>query len=222
VNILYKEKVEANSTVERNIAKLMLNSLYGKFGMKDIYNNLKIVSPTEADKITKKYNYNLFVKLSNGKIMIKYSSRISPNLTSLYINPIKIKESNILEGLYKERGVSSAIQIACAIAGYSKVSTHKFKNITDNPLIYTDTDSFVLSKDLNEKFIGKNLGQMKLENKIKEGIFAGKKLYCIIDYNNKQIIKASGIDSKKLNYSDFKELITGTDITTTREKFKLD
>jgi len=41
-------------------------------------------------------------------------------------------------------------------------------------LIYTDTDSFVLSKDLNEKFIGKNLGQMKLENKIKEGIFAGK------------------------------------------------
>jgi len=23
----------------------------------------------------------------------------------------------------------------------------------------------------------------KLENKIKEGIFAGKKLYCIIDYN---------------------------------------
>jgi len=105
VNILYKEKVEANSTVERNIAKLMLNSLYGKFGMKDIYNNLKIVSPTEADKITKKYNYNLFVKLSNGKIMIKYSSRISPNLTSLYINPIKIKESNILEGLYKERGV---------------------------------------------------------------------------------------------------------------------
>jgi len=67
VNILYKEKSEAKSTVERNIAKLMLNSLYGKFGMKDIYNNLKIVSPTEADKISKKYNYNLFVKLSNGK-----------------------------------------------------------------------------------------------------------------------------------------------------------
>jgi len=37
------------------------------------------------------------------------------------------------------------IQIACAIAGYSKVSMHKFKNITDNPLIYTDTDSVVLS-----------------------------------------------------------------------------
>jgi len=31
----------------------MLNSLYGKFGMKDIYNNLKIVSPTEADKLVK-------------------------------------------------------------------------------------------------------------------------------------------------------------------------
>jgi len=30
------------------------------------------------------------------------------------------------------------------------------------------------------------------------------------------------LDYKKLNYSDFKKLITGTDITTTREKFKLD
>jgi len=47
--------------------------------------------------------------------MIKYSSRISPNLTSLYIKPIKFKENNILEGNIKERGVSSAIQIACAI-----------------------------------------------------------------------------------------------------------
>jgi len=45
---------------------------------------------------------------------------------------------------------------------------HKFKNITDNPLIYTDTDSVVLSNALNEKFIGKNLGQMKLEIKLQK------------------------------------------------------
>jgi len=106
-------------------------------GMKDISNNLKIVSPAEAEKRSKKYNYNLFEKLSNGKIMIKYSSRISPSLTSLYIQPINNKENTILEGLYKERGVQSAIQIACAISGYSKVSMHKFKNIKSNPLIYT-------------------------------------------------------------------------------------
>jgi len=51
---------------------------------------------------------------------------------------------------------------------------------------------------LNENLLVKNFRtKCKVKNKITEGIFAGKKLYCIIDNNNKQIIKASGIDYKK-------------------------
>jgi len=84
-------------------------------------------------------------------------------------------------------------KLLVAIAGYSKVSMHKFKILQIIHWYITDTDSVVLSNALNEKFIGKKFRTMKLENKITEGIFAGKKLYCIIDNNNKQIIKASGI-----------------------------
>jgi len=67
-----RKKSELKVQLKENIAKLMLNSLYGKFGMKDIYNNLKIVHLLKLINISKKYNYNLFVKLSNGNIMIKY------------------------------------------------------------------------------------------------------------------------------------------------------
>lgn len=48
--------------------------------------------------------------------------------------------------------------------------------------------------------VGKELGQIKLVNEIKQGIFIRKKLYCNLDYNDQVIIRASGIDSSKLSY----------------------
>jgi len=63
----------------------------------------------------------------------------------------------------------------------------------------SDTDSAVLSKPLPNHLVGGELGQMKLEQQIKQGIFIRKKLYFILNCNNKEIIKASGIDSRKLN-----------------------
>ena len=43
----------------------------------------------------------------------------------------------------------------------------------------SDTDSVVLPYKLNEEFVGKEIGQMKLEYEIKVGIFIRKKLYAI-------------------------------------------
>jgi len=60
----------------------------------------------------------------------------------------------------------------------------------------SDTDSVVLPKKLNEQFVGKEIGQMKLEHIIKHGIFIRKKLYAIITDQNKEVIKASGAKSK--------------------------
>ena len=52
-----------------------------------------------------------------------------------------------VKGLNKasRRGVQSSIPIAAAIAGYSAISMFQFMNIPDNPLLYMDTDSAVLS-----------------------------------------------------------------------------
>jgi hypothetical protein len=39
-----------------------------------------------------------------------------------------------------------------------------YKNIPGNPCIMSDTDSAVLPKPLPDYLVGKDLGQMKLEN----------------------------------------------------------
>jgi DNA polymerase type B, organellar and viral len=221
VNTFFEDKLNAKSIVERNIAKLMLNSLYGKFGMKDIENTLKIVSHKTAINITKNYNYSMLSNLSNGNKLIKYSNRISSDLRNA------IKENTVTDikdnkGLFKLRGVPSAIQIAVAISGYSKNLMHKYKNIPNNPCIYTDTDSVVLQYPLDPLEIGTEIGKMKLENKVKKGIFARKKLYCIINESNEEIVKSSGIDSKELNFEDIVKISKGIKITKLSTVFNVD
>lgn len=65
----------------------MLNSLYSKFGMKEVKNNLKIVSPQTVYNFSKNYNFSILSQLINGKVLFKYSNRISQELrSSLKIN----------------------------------------------------------------------------------------------------------------------------------------
>lgn len=60
----------------------MLNSLYGRLGMKEIpwESKLKIVEISDSKDIYKNYNYSIFSKLSKDKVLVKYSSRINENL----------------------------------------------------------------------------------------------------------------------------------------------
>ena len=163
----------------------MLNSLYGKFGMKDITSKLKIVSVNEGNRIKKNYNYTVFAELGNNNVLVKYSSRISEKLRKLFKEqevPACAKLSEV--GLGKKRGVPSAVQIASAITAYARMSMYQYKNMPDNKCVYTDTDSVVLEQKLSEQFIGKEIGQMKLEHTIQHGIFIRKKLYAIKNENN--------------------------------------
>ncbi|KIM70994.1 hypothetical protein PILCRDRAFT_38676, partial [Piloderma croceum F 1598] len=84
---------------------------------------------------------------------------------------------------------------SATIAAFAKLSINKFKNLNNNPCIYSDTDSVILEKELSDIFVGKEIGNMKLEHKIKQGVFPRKKLYAIIDNNDKVIIKAAGANS---------------------------
>jgi len=86
----------------------------------------------------------------------------------------------------------------------------------------SDTDSVVLSYPLPDYQVGEKIGQMKLEQKISKGLFFKKKFYCIINSNNQEIIKASGLDSSKLNYNSIQQLLNGESISIERTKFNLD
>lgn len=86
----------------------------------------------------------------------------------------------------------------------------------------SDTDSVVLVKPLPDHLVGVNLGQLKLEQEIKKGVFIRKKLYYIENHNSEKIIKASGIDSSKLNYDSFKKLLEGESIEIERTSFNVE
>jgi hypothetical protein len=211
----YNNKKNAKDSITRGLAKLMLNSLYGKFGMKDVYSKMKIVSKKESNKIIKNYNYSVFAELSDDKVLIKYSSRINEQLRKLFKSQEDMNKNDFKDaGLQQKRGVPSAVHIAAAISAYARISINKFKNIPGNPCIMSDTDSVVLPKMLSSEFVGKEIGQMKLEHKFKKGIFIRKKLYALITNEDKQIIKASGAKAKYLNFNDFISLLNGNDVLT--------
>jgi hypothetical protein len=88
----------------------------------------------------------------------------------------------------KQRGIPSAIQIAAAISAYSQIEI--FKKLPNNKLLYHDTDSLLMEKELDNKYINPNkLGYLKLEHIIKEGYFISPKLYAFINTNNELIKK---------------------------------
>jgi hypothetical protein len=89
VTHFYNKKKNAKDNVEKNIAKLMLNSLYGKFGQKDIENRIKIVSNDEANKILKGFHVSYFASISEEKVLIKYSSKLNEKLRRIYFKEDK-------------------------------------------------------------------------------------------------------------------------------------
>ena len=228
----YEIKTSTTDPIKRSIAKLFLNALYGRMGMKDIDNVLTIMDKKEVAELDKNKNISIISELTDNKYLVGYKGNISDNIRKLYKkDPLKINSNDkkILSkaellniGINKKKNTPSAVHIAAAISSYARIIINKYKNIPGNPCIMSDTDSVVLTKPLPDHLIGKGIGQMKLENVITEGIFIRKKLYCIINSNKQVIIKSSGIDSSKLNYSLFLKLLNGESIEIERTEFKVE
>jgi len=227
----FKIKKTAKDPIQRSIGKLFLNSLYGRFGMKDIEDTLKIVSRDEAEILDKNTNVSIISELTDDKYFVKYSGQINDKIRSLYKENPLIINNNVSKtltktefkefGLIKNLNTPSAVHIAAAISSYARIIINDYKNIPGNPCIMSDTDSAVLPYPLPDHLVGRELGQMKLENIIKEGVFIRKKLYCILTESDQEIIKSSGVDSSNLNYSSFKKLLNGESVEIKRKTFNV-
>jgi len=229
----FKDKVSAKDQVQRSIAKLFLNSLYGRLGMKDIESTMKIVNKKEADILDKNSNIIILSELGKNKYLVRYKGQISDNIRELYLKDplVKVNQNNnkvftpkeMRElGLIKKLSAPTAIHIAAAISSYARILINEYKNIPGNPCIMSDTDSAVLPYPLPVHLVGTRLGQMKLEQVIELGIFIKKKTYYIKNSNNKEVIKSSGVDSSHLNYELFLKLLKGETITIERTNFNVD
>ena len=181
VNDHYEIKKKGKDPVQINIAKLLLNSLYGRLGMSEITEQLEIVNKESMELLDKTYNVSVISELSNNKYLEKYNGELDPELIALY--------SHEISELNKNLSVPSAVHIASAISAYARILINDYMNIPGNPCIMSDTDSAVLTCSLPNHLVGDDIGQIKLVYKIKKAIFIRKNLYYILTQDNKEIKK---------------------------------
>jgi DNA polymerase type B, organellar and viral len=139
------------------IAKLLLNSLYGRFGMSPILKSHLLVDTKLIPKlIEEKGIENIFENADLGK---KSLITINEDFT----DDIKIN-----------------VAIASTVTANARIHMSIFKN---NPeltgiLYYTDTDSAIIEKQLPDYMVdSKALGKMKLEKVLTKFIGLGPKIY---------------------------------------------
>ena len=82
---------------------------------------------------------------------------------------------------------------------------NQFKNLPGNPCFYSDTDSVVLQNPIDDSEIGKELGKMKLEHVINDGIFQAPKTYAI-KIGEKVITKIKGY-AGDISFDDYATML---------------
>lgn len=225
VKTFYKKRLEAVNPVEKVFYKLLLNNLYGRFGMSLDHNF--VLKIKDEDSLAYDLSYNFKEKINGTKNWYKVSNNYY--LFNNLENKIKnIEDIDLREKVKKfwkkqERDYASAniaVQIAASIASYSRIKLFKdmYSHIINNnaTINYYDTDSIFTDKKMSKSFIDDTvIGKYKLVSKIKEGYFIAPKVYSYIDYNNKITIKFKGFkdisNKTSLTFNSFKEIYNSID-----------
>lgn len=115
----------------------------------------------KAKELYSKLNVTNIIVLKNGKELISFFNE--PSSADSSENDFDIKNVSVI--------VSSMVTAA------AQIYMSQFKINKGYILYYTDTDSIDIVSELDPKFIGKKLGQMKLEHIFKDAIFLAQKVY---------------------------------------------
>jgi hypothetical protein len=162
VNKYYEIKKYAKLIGEHSksaTAKLIMNSLFGRFGMKPIKNIVKIVNKDESNNIHLYHNVIDNISLSEDIEYIKYSHQINDLFYEL--NGLDKYEELINKLDISNNNFETSLPIAIAITAYARIYMNKF--INEYNVYNTDTDSLAIDTKLPNELIGDDLGQFKLE-----------------------------------------------------------
>lgn len=192
VDILFNLRKDNPTKSSLNIiSKLLLNSLYGRFGMSPDRANHVILGDSKAkDKIFLNNEVTNIVDFGNEKELYSYI-------------PKKVKDIEILDLLKNDAGYSNMlinVAINSAITGASRIFMSLFKNNPKIKLHYSDTDSAFIEGNLENiypELVGTELGQLKPEYDFKEAVFLAPKVYGGVTQSGESVVKAKGV--KKYN-----------------------
>lgn len=181
------------------IAKLLMNSLYGKFGMK--------VEST----VVEIFNTSNETELSLFKEMLDVCGETLQDfikIDHLYVTVRKsLQNYNYTEEEDMFHGLDVNIAIASAITGGARMWMSTLKNNPNFNLYYSDTDSAITDRPLPSFMVGNALGQFKLEYIIRRAVFLAPKVYGLITTDGQEIIKVKGLSPADVKIQDLENLL---------------
>lgn len=185
IKYFYGERLKAkanNNSIKSSFYKIMLNSLYGKFGQKDKTSKKIVHNSHEMYAFLKDTDELISFQEINDKLLFEYKQT-----TNKYIGSLVRYSSYI------------------TASGRCKLS-EVMRSIGHEHIYYCDTDSIFTDKLPPKKFLdNEKLGKWKIETKtpIKKAIFLSPKTYYYVCEDEQIAKKAKGIKADKLTETDY-------------------
>lgn len=194
-------------------AKLLLNSLYGRFGLNTVYSDTLFLTKKEFKLLMN----SPFTRdrVSNVEILPVDDEEV------YFIDLEKDPLDNLMDSNFEIH--NSSIAIAAAITAEARIIMSSYKNNPQLDLYYTDTDSIFVNKspeEMNELFPGiihdTKLGKLKQEYAIKNAVFLAPKCYWLQLQDGSEVVKIKGVkkeflslamENGDLNFDTFKNLL---------------
>lgn len=200
----------AKNSPSNTIVKLLMNSLYGRFGMKTRLPVTKIVSEKEYNEIQAIYNVLDQTELNQKIVVVFINKPVVEKLDLLLkFNLITRDKYDVLKRDATTQFFFTSIQIASAIASYARIIIHKYKSDLKNEIYYSDTDSIFCKYPVHKRYLSDTkLGFLKKCGVVKEAYFIAPKIYGCL-YSNKFDITCKGVNKGLVSFQDIKILYTG-------------
>lgn len=220
--------------INRDTSKLMLNSGYGRMGLKLDDVETKFTTSDESKLIQQKYQVIDVIQFTPEIDWIKFRRQLNNSFiwstitknsdqNPKYSNAIlRIKEDDTFYD------IEQSLPIAIFTAAYSTIRLFEgIRKVKDSGgIIYAvDTDSIHTDGYLPEDCIGNELGQWKLERETKGvGLYPLPKVYFVEDDEDgkvKDIKKGKGVKKKSITKEEYLKLTQGESIEKKENRFKI-
>ena len=188
VNYLYKLKNNSSrKSPDYIISKLLLNTLYGRFGMNPHIENHSIITTEETLKLNDQKVITNVIDLNNGKELVSFFDSYDWNEET------------------EKKNLNISVVISSAVTSYARIHMSTFKTMKGVTIYYSDTDSIDIDEPLDPKYVGSELGKMKLEHIFDDVIFLTPKVYGGIT-STYEYVKVKGLKNP-VSFNQLKPLL---------------
>lgn len=217
INKVYSIKSDPVNPSQKAMAKSLLNNLLGRFGINMDKPVTEILSQKAFSSKMLMYRITSYKELSDDRVMVTYIPKLDHELITShgldFLKVVRKHKDNEVQAI----NITSVV-ISAAVTAYARIHITKLKlDILrkGGKIYYSDTDSIITDIKLSDDLVSANkLGLLKLEHTLDEAIFISNKIYWMRDEKGKSMVKAKGINSSSLCYTDFIDLLNNKNIDT--------